>query len=69
MENTQRYLDAVAIQQITGLGRSAVYNLLHAEGCPSLKLGRRVIVRADLFDAWLSETFQAKSGAKYEQHF
>ena len=58
MENARNYLDAAEIQKITGLGRSAVYSLLHADGCPSLTIGRRVLVREDLFHKWLDSAYR-----------
>jgi excisionase family DNA binding protein len=49
------------IQRILGIGRSSAYSLIHQNGFPSIRVGTRVIIPADLFHSWINT--QAGKGA------
>ncbi|MBU6373654.1 MAG: helix-turn-helix domain-containing protein [Alphaproteobacteria bacterium] len=56
-QNDVRDLIAVApaeAARIAGLGRSTLYLALRSGDLPSLKLGRRRLIRLDALTAWLN---------------
>lgn len=46
-------LDAGEIARTLGISRANAYNLLHAEGFPTLRIGKRLIVPKDQLIAWM----------------
>lgn len=46
------------IAVILGIGKNAAYDLMHQEGFPSVRVGRRVIVPKEAFARWLDEQAQ-----------
>ncbi len=47
------YFDAQDVQRVTGLSRSTVYTLFHAEDFPSIRIGRRLLVHVDALGQWM----------------
>ena len=43
------------IKDVLGISRASAYNLFHAEGFPSINIGKRVLVTKDAFKIWLKE--------------
>lgn len=48
-------LRAEEVAQILSISRAGAYTLFHAEGFPSIRIGRRLIVPREDFLRWLSE--------------
>lgn len=46
--------NAAEIAEILGVSKSAAYDLLHREDFPTLRIGKRLLVVASQFDAWLA---------------
>ena len=49
------FLNAEDIAAYIGISRSNAYNLLHCEGFPRLKLGKRLVVQKEKFLKWIDE--------------
>lgn len=50
----EKYLDAHQIIEATGLSRTTVYAMLHAEGFPATRVGKRIIVSESALTEWLA---------------
>jgi excisionase family DNA binding protein len=48
-------LSATHIEDLTGLSKTRVYDLLAQEGCPTLRFGRSIRVWRDAFIRWLED--------------
>lgn len=46
-------LNANHIAAVLGISRAHAYNLLHAEGFPTLRIGKRLLVPKDKFILWI----------------
>ncbi len=55
MREVPLFLSADDIADILGISRAYAYNLFHAEGFPTITLGKRRLVRKEKFFAWLEE--------------
>lgn len=55
MKEIPLFLSADDIADILGISRAYAYNLFYAKGFPTLKLGKRRLVRKEKFFAWLEE--------------
>lgn len=53
--------DARDIAAYLGISKSGAFNLLHADGFPSITIGKRLLVRRADFETWLQN--QAEKGA------
>ena len=49
------YLDAKALINILPVGKDTVYKMMALESFPSVRLGRRYVVRRDKFEEWWEE--------------
>lgn len=50
------------VQELTGLGRSFLYEQIKAESLPIRKAGRRSLIFADDLKAWLSSLPSPRAG-------
>ena len=48
------------IQYLMGIGRNSAYKLINESDFPSIYVGNRIIVPADLFNNWVNEQAQRK---------
>lgn len=55
MREVPLFLSADDIADILGISRAYAYNLFHAEGFPTITLGKHRLVRKEKFFAWLEE--------------
>ena len=46
-------LCAEEVAQVLGISRANAYNLMHAKGFPTLKIGKRLVVPKDKLIAWM----------------
>ena len=49
------------VAKIMQISRSKAYELVHSEGFPRLMIGKRILIPADLFQAWLEENTITRS--------
>lgn len=47
------FLDAGDLQERIPLSRAGIYALLHHKNCPTIKMGKRLVVRQDEFYEFL----------------
>ena len=45
-----------------GISRVGAYNLCHAQGFPSVRIGKRILIPRDKFLAWLNELPEVANG-------
>ena len=45
-----------------GISRVGAYNLCHAKGFPSIRIGKRILIPRDRFLAWLNELPEVSNG-------
>ena len=50
------------IQRLLGIGRNSAYRLAQEKDFPSLYIGNRIIIPADLFDEWIGRQAAYKKG-------
>lgn len=50
------------IQQILGIGRNSAYKLVAEKDFPAIYVGNRIVIPADLFQAWISRQATRKKG-------
>jgi excisionase family DNA binding protein len=55
LHNLPVLLSASHIEDLTGLSKTMVYDLLAREGCPTVRFGRSIRVWRDEFIRWLEE--------------
>lgn len=48
-------LDADCIALVLGISRAKAYQLMHADTFPTLRIGRRMVVRKEQFIAWMDK--------------
>ena len=46
-------LNANNIAQTLGISRAGAYELMHSEGFPTLRIGKRIMVSKDRFIQWI----------------
>ena len=51
-------LNAEQVAAYLGFSRSQAYTLMHAEGFPTIRIGKRMLVPEDKFVQWLDEQSQ-----------
>lgn len=49
------YLNADQIAQLVGISRAGAYQLMHAKGFPTIRIGKRMVVSKDKLLQWLDE--------------
>ncbi len=59
MEERHCYLTPADVMRLLSAGRSMVYELFNSADFPAIRLGRKLLVRSDLLDCWLDESFRA----------
>ena len=52
-DDQHEFLDARGLQKKIPLSRAGIYALLHHKNCPTIKLGKRLVVRQDEFYEFL----------------
>ena len=54
-------LRAEDVSQVLGISRAGAYALMHSEGFPCIKIGKRIMVQRDAFLRWLDEKQKEKA--------
>ena len=57
--------NALSVEEMAtflGISRVGVYNLCHAKGFPSIRIGKRILIPRDRFLAWLNELPEVSNG-------
>ncbi len=52
-------LNAEQLAQVLGISRGNAYNLMHAKGFPTLKIGKRMVVQKDKLIQWMESQTEA----------
>ena len=52
------------IQRLLGIGRNSAYKLVTSKNFPSIYVGNRIIVPADLFQSWVNHQATGRKGVK-----
>ena len=47
------FLDAKILGELLGLSRTSVYELIHEQGFPYIRLGKKIVVPRDKFISWI----------------
>ena len=47
-------LNAEQVAQVLGISRSGAYQLMHSDGFPTLRIGKRMVVPRDQLFCWIS---------------
>ena len=55
MEQLPITLSANQLAQVLGISRANAYTLMHAEGFPTIRIGKRMVVPKDKLIAWMDE--------------
>jgi excisionase family DNA binding protein len=53
MEKHKGYLGSLEAQVYLGIGRSLAYQIFNRQDFPSIRIGRRLLVRLDALDQWM----------------
>ena len=51
------------IQRILGIGRNSAYRLVNEKDFPSVYVGNRIVIPADLFQKWVNQQAARRKGA------
>jgi len=51
-------LRAEDVAQVLNISRAGAYQLMHAEGFPTIRIGKRLIVPKDKFLQWMEDNIQ-----------
>ncbi|MBQ7895432.1 MAG: helix-turn-helix domain-containing protein [Oscillospiraceae bacterium] len=54
-ENLPNVLSAEQLAQVLGISRAGAYQLLHSEGFPTLRIGKRMLVPRDKLAEWIEK--------------
>lgn len=54
-ENLPNVLSAEQLAQTLGISRAGAYQLLHSEGFPTLRIGKRMLVPRDKLAEWIEK--------------
>ncbi len=46
------------LQRLMGIGRNSAYKLVRSKGFPTILVGNRIIIPADLFQKWIEKAAQ-----------
>ncbi len=52
-------LNAEQLAHVLGISRGNAYNLMHAKGFPTLKIGKRMVVQKDKLIQWMERQTEA----------
>lgn len=55
LENLPNVLNAEQIARELGISRAGAYQLLHSEGFPTLRIGKRMLVPRDKLAEWIDK--------------
>lgn len=61
-EELPLFLNAQAVANLLGISMSSTYELMHEKDFPSLRIGNRLIVPKDRFQAWVETRVGATGG-------
>ena len=66
-ENLPNVLNTEQLAQTLGISRAGAYQLLHSEGFPTLRIGKRMLVPRDKLAEWIEKNtaqqeFSLKNG-------
>ena len=50
------------IQRLLGIGRNSAYKLVADKDFPAIYVGNRIVIPADLFNAWISKQSAQRKG-------
>ncbi|WP_177166194.1 helix-turn-helix domain-containing protein [Selenomonas ruminantium] len=59
MDEEKILLTVKEFAKVSGLGENCIRNLVHVEGFPALKNGRKVMIHKRAADKWLEEACNA----------
>ena len=48
-------LNADQVASVLGIARSSAYTLMHSEGFPTIRIGKRLLVTRERFAEWLDK--------------
>ena len=48
-------LNADQVASVLGIARSSAYTLMHSEGFPTIRIGKRMLVTRERFAEWLDK--------------
>ena len=52
-EELPLFLNARMVSRILGVSQSSAYELMHQDGFPSMRIGKRILIPRDRFLEWL----------------
>ena len=55
LESMPYTLNAAQLAEVLGIAKSSAYQLLHSEGFPTLRIGRRMLVQKDKLLLWMDK--------------
>ena len=53
--NDHEYISVVEASKILGIGKNAMYSLVHQPGFPCVKIGKKIIIRRSGLDEWMKD--------------
>ena len=59
LEQLPLALSAEDVAQVLGISRAKAYTLMQSKTCPTIFIGKRMIVPRDKFIAWMDEQMNA----------
>lgn len=62
-ENLPNVLSAEQLAQTLGISRAGAYQLLHSEGFPTLRIGKRMLVPRDKLAEWIEKNTSVSHAA------
>ena len=62
-ENLPNVLSAEQLAQTLGISRAGAYQLLHSEGFPTLRIGKRMLVPRDKLAEWIEKNTGVRHAA------
>ena len=51
----KKFLTVNDLRELLGIGRNQVYTLVSRADFPSVRIGQRILIPADLLDQWVNE--------------
>ena len=55
LEQIPLFLDADCLALVLGISRAKAYQLMHDDTFPTIRIGRRMVVRKEHFIAWIDK--------------
>lgn len=62
-ENLPNVLSAEQLAQTLGISRAGAYQLLHSDGFPTLRIGKRMLVPRDKLAEWIEKNTGVSNAA------